>query len=106
MAPLPASLSSARTRAPVGATECRSSGEPKARDTDRGHRDTTRPERTRARPLHFAVSTAIPTMQVSPPAHGPGWVDGEAPVPAFRPVVSSPPPAEPDLRLVTASGSP
>jgi hypothetical protein len=27
------------------------------------------------------------------------WVGGEAPVPAFRPVVSSPPPAEPDVRV-------
>jgi carbonic anhydrase len=34
------------------------------------------------------------------------WVGGEAPVSIFRSVVSSPPPAGPDLRLVAASGSP
>ena len=39
-------------------------------------------------------------------AAGCRWVGGEAPVPVFRSVVSSPPPAEPDLRLVAASGSP
>jgi SAM-dependent methyltransferase len=33
-------------------------------------------------------------------------VSGEAPMPASRPVVSSPLPSEPDLRRVTASGSP
>jgi hypothetical protein len=32
-----------------------------------------------------------------------GWVDGEAPVAAFWPVISSPPPADPDLPFVTES---
>jgi hypothetical protein len=43
--------------------------------------------------IAFAQQRALPTSSQRPARLG--WVGGEAPVPAFRLVVSSPPPAEP-----------
>jgi hypothetical protein len=69
--------------------------------------DGSRPRQTRGRrSVGRYRSVAEGAIQPTQKCGVKRWVGGEAPVPVFRLVVSSPPPFEPDLRLVAASGSP